>query len=343
MKILNHNLVINDKCNMSCKYCYVKNKCNNSIEIHTAQKIIDFAIINSDATLNINFVSTEPLMDFEKVKEIISYAKKNSGNKKIHFSLNTNGLLIDKEKCAFLKENNVRTFISYDSKKTHGTSYENLMKNIECAFNIGLDFGLISTITKENFSEWKEIIDVHARFKRDTVHIRRAVSFDNQNGLYLNYNEYLRFWKRYLRYILDLNKKGILIKDLFLLSLISKILKLNNVYSSISPRCSAFKTHLTYDIKGNIIPCDEARQFNDHFKMGSVFDKDIKPTDSFSLNYNCKKCELSWCGECPVYTKCHERNIKMMIDRCMFYKRANKFAKDLLNSENSKILLSWLV
>ena len=350
MQILNHNLIVNHKCNMNCEYCYVKNKNEESLDIKTANKIIDFALSNSGEKININFISTEPLLDFDLIKEIIIYAEEKARHDKtISFSIYTNGLLIDSQKCRFFREHEIKLFISYDGKKSNSRLNYRIMRGIKTAFSEGVDFDLVTTITKKNINDWKNIMRIYIKFKRKRIIFRKANFFGaGKPSIFLDSKQYISFWERYLQHLFKINSRKISIGDATLMTFASKILNLKNAFAQCSsPYCKAFKTFIIYDCDGTILPCDEARNFKNEFKLGSVLERMPLKIPSYyerQNNPSCLRCNIDWCGSCPVYVyanfKSKTKNFED--DLCIFYKEGEKVTKTLLSSKNKKIILGWL-
>lgn len=139
---------LTNQCNMRCRYCtfsghykYQRNHSGRKINRKTALKAVDYFIENSDKKEIpfVTFYGGEPLLRFKLFKEIVDYVK--SHEKKFHFSLTTNGTLLDNEEiCLFLIENDVSINISLDGpeyihdknrKMADGAgSYHRILRNL---------------------------------------------------------------------------------------------------------------------------------------------------------------------------------------------------------------------
>mgnify|MGYP002757367077 CR=1 FL=1 len=112
-------------CNLSCEYCFAKGgKYQGPDAIMTmdvAKKAIDFLIEESGShyNLDIDFFGGEPLLNWDLVKETVTYAKgkEEEYNKKFNFTLTTNGVLLDDDKIDFLNENMKNVVLSLDGRK----------------------------------------------------------------------------------------------------------------------------------------------------------------------------------------------------------------------------------
>jgi len=119
-EIFTTNLIITNKCNLFCKYCYSNDENIKTIKKSDLIKSLDI-IINSPGKIKvINILGGEPLIEMNLIKDIVKYSKTICSDKEVHFTLSSNGTLLDKEKCAFIKKNNIYLGISLDGdKKTH--------------------------------------------------------------------------------------------------------------------------------------------------------------------------------------------------------------------------------
>ena len=106
---------VSSLCNMKCNYCFYHDESKNRefyfkgiMNDDTINNIIEKALEFSQNYINFAFQGGEPtLAGINYFKKFINKVKeKNIGNKKISYSIQTNGLLIDKEWAKFLKENN---------------------------------------------------------------------------------------------------------------------------------------------------------------------------------------------------------------------------------------------
>ena len=70
-------LVLTQKCNLSCVYCYESNKNAIDMSFETAKQIIDSEIRNIDGYDEILFelFGGEPFSNFELIKSIVSYLR----------------------------------------------------------------------------------------------------------------------------------------------------------------------------------------------------------------------------------------------------------------------------
>lgn len=145
-----HQLVlqVTQKCNLRCDYCvysgaYTNRTHSNKImSFDIAKKAMDYLLQHSDELdeVVIGFYGGEPLLNFELIKECVTYMNTHAEGKKVSYSITTNGTLITPEIAQYLKNNNFNIMISLDgSKKEHDAnrkfvngkgSFEVIMNNL---------------------------------------------------------------------------------------------------------------------------------------------------------------------------------------------------------------------
>ncbi|MCH5300812.1 MAG: thioether cross-link-forming SCIFF peptide maturase [Ruminococcus sp.] len=122
-------------CNLNCEYCFASqgkyqgDRALMSFEV--GKRAIDFLVENSGSrkNLEVDFFGGEPLMNWEVVKQIVSYARsiEKEKNKNFRFTLTTNGVLIDDEVIDFANKEMHNVVLSLDGRKE---VHDNLRKNI---------------------------------------------------------------------------------------------------------------------------------------------------------------------------------------------------------------------
>lgn len=112
-------------CNLSCDYCFAsQGKYNGDraiMSFDVGKRAIDFLLENSGhhRNLDIDFFGGEPLMAWNVVKQIVSYArsKEKEYQKKFRFTFTTNGMLLNDEVTEFLNEEMDNVVLSLDGRK----------------------------------------------------------------------------------------------------------------------------------------------------------------------------------------------------------------------------------
>ena len=102
-------LEVTENCNLRCDYCIYQNSFSGfrdfsprSMSEETAIKAIDYILKNSYRDeIYVGFYGGEPLLKFDLIKKCVSYALENRGEKKVTFSMTTNGVLMTEEKAEY--------------------------------------------------------------------------------------------------------------------------------------------------------------------------------------------------------------------------------------------------
>jgi sulfatase maturation enzyme AslB (radical SAM superfamily) len=107
--------MLTDDCNYNCTYCQHKKARNFLSQSRVESALAHFYPYFSDECF-INFYGGEPLLAFPAIKNIvISLEEKNRAqDKKIHYTISTNGSLIDEAVVRFFTRYNISPLLSFD-------------------------------------------------------------------------------------------------------------------------------------------------------------------------------------------------------------------------------------
>lgn len=182
----NLNLLIkpaSSKCNINCTYCFYKDVALNReigdygfMSIENLEILIKRSIDYVDnGILTISFQGGEPLLIglpfFQKLILIVNKYNKNS---KIYYSMQTNGLLIDKDFARFFKEHNFLLGISLDGYKDthnqyrktydHNDTYKDVLEKIKILDEYKVDYNILTVVTP---TIAKHITKVYNTYKKN--------------------------------------------------------------------------------------------------------------------------------------------------------------------------------
>ncbi|MGM9877074.1 MAG: radical SAM protein [Bacilli bacterium] len=294
-----------DACNMKCKYCYAADnlcdKKSNLMDCETMIKSINKFFDGYD--FFVLFHGREPLTNYE---EIIKTLKHFKNNKKIHFILQTNGLLLNEERIKELTKYNISINISID-----GITDENNLLRIN-----GKSINYTNRI-KELLEKYKisPIIIVHKNNYKDLNNITNYLKKNNILGASYNFlwptkenkelNEYVvsnedlyKVMKEVFDNSIENNKFVFKERELYLLY--GKILKrdLYNYMCNQSP-CGAGKNCISVYKDGKIYPCTMVNSQEENY-LGDLNDSNedilnreviLKKRDINAIE-DCKNCPL---------------------------------------------------
>lgn len=112
-------------CNLNCSYCFASqgkyhgDRALMSFEV--GKRALDFLVENSGTrrNLEVDFFGGEPLMNFDVVKQLVSYARsiEKQHGKNFRFTLTTNGMLIDDDVINFANKEMSNVVLSLDGRK----------------------------------------------------------------------------------------------------------------------------------------------------------------------------------------------------------------------------------
>lgn len=151
--------LLTSKCTLSCKHCYAYNY-KSERDVTTIEA---FSIIDKLSEIGVSWVGItggDPLLrrDIKKIIcRLLDYD--------IQVSLQTNGLLLERDIISFLSRMDIYVFISLDSsvKKDHefirgeGT-WGKLLKNLEALRKYGVEFSTVTAINTINFADVGNIV-----------------------------------------------------------------------------------------------------------------------------------------------------------------------------------------
>lgn len=118
-------LQVTQQCNLRCSYCvysgkYINRTHNNSVmSYELACRAVDFFMQHNLLVekSTIGFYGGEPLLQFELIKKIVNYVKKNYANRSIQFNTTVNGTLMKKNVVDFMVENDFSVTLSIDGPR----------------------------------------------------------------------------------------------------------------------------------------------------------------------------------------------------------------------------------
>ena len=118
-------LHVSHDCNLRCEYCFAsEGDYNSGRELMTEEvaiKAVDYLVANSGGRqkIEIDFFGGEPLMNFDVVEAVVKYGRQieKESNKRFHFTITTNGTLLNEHRIQFINKNMDNVVISIDGRK----------------------------------------------------------------------------------------------------------------------------------------------------------------------------------------------------------------------------------
>lgn len=173
-KITELSILINQRCNFSCAYCYSANgRDNKEMNLEQLISIIDWFVDKKRGDkLDITFSGGgDPILSFNLVRQGIEYAlgKAQRASIELNVGIVTNGSTITSEQMDFISQYNIGLVVSCDiieeihnAQRSH---YDIVASTIDELCRRNIEFGIRSTITPLNVTRQEEMVEVlHKRF-----------------------------------------------------------------------------------------------------------------------------------------------------------------------------------
>lgn len=353
---------VTDACNLKCKYCGLGElydgydaREDKYLPIEKAKRVIDYlrelwkegSPDKFYHSVALSFYGGEPLLNVSFIKEIISYAEQTISNRKFHYTMTTNAMLLNKH-MNFLKEKKFRLLISLDGdEQAHSyrvdhsgrNSFERVFNNIKLLkdtypeyFEECVNFNSVFTSRSEverthkfiynNFEKTPIIVELNnSGIKKDKT--------DEYNHIRHNIFESINKVERY-----DELSEQMFLSDPYVDELSNFIQRISGNsfldYNSLlfdsykfakipNGTCLPFQKKMFVTVNGKIIQCERI----DHcYALGEVTDEGVKlDLDEIACRFNeriesiqhlCEKCERNAiCSQCIYYIdNLGQKNIK---------------------------------
>lgn len=338
-----HIFVVTTACNMNCIYCQASSGtfAHGVMDISTAKHAVDIALQSPAPHLVFEFQGGEPLLNFDVVKFITTYALENKGSHEIDFTIVTNLTLLSPAIIDFFSEYGFIVSTSLDGNEllhnsnrpyANGTAtFRRVCEGIQTLHNAGVSVGALLTTTKLSMKYAKEIVQTYVDLGLSSIALRPLTRLGRASEIWdkIGYSadEFVDFYKRTFEEILNQNKDGYYIQESIASILCSKILHhYPTNYMELRSPCGAAIGQLAYYTDGNVFTCDEGRMLfemgQDDFCLGNVF------TDSYDTIMNSSRCKITcassileslpkccdcvyqpFCGTCPVVHYATNNNV----------------------------------
>jgi His-Xaa-Ser system radical SAM maturase HxsB len=329
-----HIFVVTLRCDHSCRYCQVSrqtaDKSTYDMSFETAEKSVDLMMGTPARNVTLELQGGEPLLAFDVIRYIVPLAKKKAKllNKDLDIVVTTNLANATDEILFYLRDENIKVSTSLDGPgvihnanrpRPGNNSYELTIRNIDRARKIlgGDRVAALMTTTQLSLEHPIEIIDEYVRQGFHSIFLRPispygfAVKTRNRTGYRMD--AFLNFYRTGLAHILDINKKGYDLAEVYTKILLTKILTpYGTGYVDLQSPAGAGINVLVYNYDGDVYATDESRmlaEMGDHtFRLGNVRHhtrKQIFTGDAF-VNLAAASCNqsLTGCSDCAFQPYC---------------------------------------
>jgi His-Xaa-Ser system radical SAM maturase HxsB len=335
-----HIFVVTLRCEHSCHYCQVSrqtaSKGEFDMSIETADRSISLMFDTPSPHVTLELQGGEPLLAFDSIQYIVSRAKAQATlrEKRLDIVVTTNLACATDEMLAFFRDEGIKVSTSLDGPaflhnknrpRPGNDSYERAIDGIERGRRIlGYEnVAALMTTTAASLDHVIEIIDEYVRREFHTIFLRPispygfAVKTRHRTGYEID--QFLNFYKQGLDHIIDINRSGYRLAEIYTRILLSKILTPQGTgYVDLqSPAGEAWNV-LVYNYNGDVYASDESRMLAEMqdwtFRLGNVH-RDTRRSlftseaalKMFEVSCNqslagCSDCAFqTYCGADPVY------------------------------------------
>jgi His-Xaa-Ser system radical SAM maturase HxsB len=380
-----HIFVVTLRCEHSCPYCQVSRRSADreryDMSLATAMRGLDVAFASPSPTIKIEFQGGEPLLNFELIRQITPIAKTRATKqrKTLDLVITTNLALLTDEVLSFCKENGVHLSTSLDGPadlhdrnrpRPGGNSHQLAVEGIQRARAV-LGPGSVSalmTTTQASLGRVEEIVDEYLGLGLEGIFLRplSPYGFAIKTKQFTRYGggDWLAFYERGLRYILEINRQGRRFPEFYAALLLRRLLTDQPTgFVDLRSPAGVGLGALVYNYDGKVFASDEGRMLAEMgdrtFELGDLetdgyldiilSDKlvDLVGRSLAQCAPQCSTCVFeAQCGADPVYHHATQRDpvgIKPLSEFCARQKGILGLLIDLLESspEDAKILRRW--
>jgi uncharacterized protein len=291
-----HLFVVTLRCEHSCPYCQVSRQSEDRVlydmDQDTASKALDIALSAPAPLIKIEFQGGEPLLNFDLIRWIVLTAKVRAVplDKQVQFVIATNLALLNDDVLDFCAEHDVLLSTSLDGPRDlHNknrprrgqNSYELAVAGIaRIKERLGPDkVGALMTTTEASLDRVEDIVDEYLEQGLDGIFLRplSPYGFAIKTKQFHKYDahKWLQFWKRGLRYILEINKSGRHFSEFYSALLLRRMLSDQPIgYVDLRSPAGIGLGALVYNYDGTVFASDEARMLAEmgdrSFELGNV-------------------------------------------------------------------------
>lgn len=335
-----HIFVVTLRCEHSCLYCQVSRQSADrqtyDMSRATAERALDLMFSSPATHLTLEFQGGEPLLNFDLVQFIVGGAKARAAvsRKELTIVVATNLAVVTDDMLRYFRDEQIEISTSLDGPafihnanrpRPGGDSYELATQNIERARNVvGAEHvSALMTTTRLSLDHPIEIIDEYVRLGFRSIFLRPispygfAVRTRSKTGYETDH--FLEFYRKGLAHILDLNRRGIDLAEIYAKIILTKILTpFATGYVDLQSPAGAGISVAVYNYDGDVYASDESRmlaEMGDHrFRLGNVHRDDYRTifgsermigiTESSVVESlpGCSDCAFQcYCGADPVF------------------------------------------
>lgn len=297
-----HMFVTTLRCEHSCHYCQVSRQSADRVRYdmsrETAERALGLMFESPARHLTLEFQGGESLLNFDLIRFIVPLAKERAAKlgKGLDIVVATNLALATDEMLYYCRDEGIDISTSLDGPafihnanrpRPGGNSYELTVQNIQRARDIcGTEHvAALMTTTRLSLDHPIEIIDEYVRLNFRSIFLRSispygfAVRTHGKTGY--ETARFLDFYLKGLTYILELNRQGVELAEVFAKIVLTKILTpFPTYFVDLQSPAGAGISAVVYNYDGDVYVSDEARMLAEmgdrQFRLGNVHRDDYR-------------------------------------------------------------------
>lgn len=273
----------------------------------TAEKVVSLAMQSPSPAITFEFQGGEPLLNFEVLRHFVEHAQTRNQRvegKVLSFSLLTTFAGMTEEIAEWLIANEVAISTSLDGPAAihdsirawkGGSAHADVVRWIDYFSRRYAELGRspelcrvsgLLTVTRQTLSAWREVVDEYVARGLRSIRLQplRPLGLSPKLWAEVGYElkDYLGFYRQGLDYILELNRKGVLLVERTASTVLSKILASGDGGAvDLQSPCGEGTGQVVYAADGEVFPSEDARQLaaagDPFFALGNA--KDLSLSD----------------------------------------------------------------
>ena len=313
--IVNVGYYLTEDCPLRCDYCFVsKNPKRSNFDVGkaTIDWLLSPEISGNTKQISISFFGGEPMLEMDLLKQLVEYGEglNQKNQKKIKFSITSNGTLLTEELLDYFVKHNINILFSIDGDE------ETQNKHRKTADGRG-SWSMIQPILKsfvkkqpQNVARMTICSDTASKTFENVKYLIEGVGFKNiaptpVGDSYLNWdNDSIavmdKEYEKIEKWIADRIRRKV--NNPICIGYLQKAIKANLRKQPMTSPCGAGKGYAGIGVDGGVYPCHRFVQWEE-WKLGTVFERKLdeekrKQFLEFDKNRNsaCKDCSVFFCG-----------------------------------------------
>lgn len=320
-KRYNIELIVTDRCNLACSYCFAGSGPEGRLlDLETGFEVIDRALALDASSVWLKIDGGEALIDFEHFRRLVTYARNRSqGMGRRHelgIQLSTNGTFLDPEKADFLAEQGIRVHLSLDGpRELHDRSrpsaegegtYHAAVRALALLQERGMDYMVIGVVSRQNWEHPIEVAEHLTRLGVESVRLNPVylTGRGRDRDVAIRPEQYFHFLSR----ILDFLAERRAFREENLAAMARNLVVRTRDYRCMRSPCAAGYDHLAIDPAGDVYPCGAFRHAVPESRVGRL--ADLASLDGAYLDHGLlQQMANRIVADIPECSDCHWRHL----------------------------------